>query len=77
MRNFYASKEFDRLFDELIVDKLAISQITSLLGESPLSTGEISQKLGLSPSEVARHMNSSSRHGLVRYDVAENRYALA
>ena len=39
-----------------------------LLRERPLSTGEIAEILGLSPSEVSRHLNSSSRHGLVRYD---------
>jgi F420-non-reducing hydrogenase iron-sulfur subunit len=65
---FFSSDEFNRLFKELIVDKLAISQITSLLRDKPLSTGKISEILGLTPSEVSRHMNSSSRQGLVRYD---------
>jgi F420-non-reducing hydrogenase iron-sulfur subunit len=74
---FFASDEFNRLFKELIVDKLAISQITSLLREKPLSTGNISEILGLTPSEVSRHMNSSSRQGLVRYDVSQKCYALA
>ena len=74
---FFTSDEFDSLFNEIISDKLAISQIMLLLGESPLSTGEISEKLGLNPSEVSKHMNSSSRHGLVRYDVDSKRYALA
>ena len=74
---FFASDEFNRLFKELIVDKLAISQITSLLREKPLSTGEISEILGLTPSEVSRHMNSSSRHGLVRYDESRKRFAPA
>jgi DNA-binding transcriptional ArsR family regulator len=76
-REFYASEEFDRLFDELIRNKLAISMILTLLGEKPLSTGEMSEALGLSPSEVSRHMNSSSRQGLVRYDTEQKRYALA
>jgi DNA-binding IclR family transcriptional regulator len=58
----------DRLFDELVADKLAISQIMMLLKEEPLSTGEIADKTGLTPSEVSRHMNTSSMHGLVRYD---------
>ena len=65
---FFTSDEVNRLFKELIGDKLAISQIMYLLGERPLSTGEISEKLDLNPSEVSRHMNSSSRQGLVRYD---------
>jgi DNA-binding transcriptional ArsR family regulator len=65
---FFASDEVDRLFRELIVDKLTISQILSLLRERPLSTGEISEILGLSPSEVSRYLNSSAREGLVRFD---------
>jgi len=74
---FFTSDEVNRLFNELIIDKLAISQILLLLQEKPLSTGEMSEILGLNPSEVSRHMNSSSRHGFVRYDESQKRYALA
>jgi len=74
---FFTSDEFNRLFNELIVDKLAISQIMLLLRERPLSTVKISEILGLTPSEVSRHMNSSSRQGLVRYDESRKCFALA
>jgi coenzyme F420-reducing hydrogenase delta subunit len=74
---FFTSDEFNRLFNELIVDKLAISQIMILLRERPLSTVKISEILGLTPSEVSRHMNSSSRQGLVRYDESRKCFALA
>ena len=74
---FFKSSEVSTLFDEIFSDKLAISQIVVLLGEKPLSTGDISQRLGLNPSEVSRHMINSSRHGMVRYDAASNCYALA
>ncbi len=74
---FFGSEAFNALFEELVVDKLAISGIILLLKEKPLSTGEISEALGLSPSEVSRHMNNSSRFGLVRYDLERKRYALA
>jgi coenzyme F420-reducing hydrogenase delta subunit len=74
---FFTSDEVNRLFDELIGDKLAISQIMLLLREKPLSTGEISDILGLNPSEVSRQMNSSSRQGLVRYDESRKCFALA
>jgi F420-non-reducing hydrogenase iron-sulfur subunit len=67
-KEFFASDEVNRLFRELIVDKLTISQILSLLRERPISTGEISEILGLSPSEVSRYLNSSAREGLVRFD---------
>jgi F420-non-reducing hydrogenase iron-sulfur subunit len=74
---FFTSDEVNRLFNELIGDKLAISQIVSLLRERPLSTGKISEILGLNPSDVSRHMNTSSRQGLVRYDESRKCYALA
>ena len=74
---FYASNEANRLFKELIADKLAISQIMLLLGEKSLSTGEISEILGLNPSDVARYINSSSKQGLGRDDVNRMCYALA
>ena len=74
---FYTSDELNRLFKELISDKLAISQIVLLLGEKPLSTGEISEILGLNTSEVSRHMKNSSKQGLVRYDVNRKCYTLA
>ena len=61
----------------MIADKMAISQIMLLLRERPLSTGSISEMLGLSPSEVSRHMNISSRHGFVRYDESLKCYTLA
>jgi F420-non-reducing hydrogenase iron-sulfur subunit len=74
---FFTSDVFDGLFNELIASKMAISQIMLLLRERPLSTGNISEMLGLSPSEISKHMNVSSRHGFVRYDESRKCYALA
>jgi coenzyme F420-reducing hydrogenase delta subunit len=74
--DFFESDAVNQLFTESISDKLAISQIMMLLGEKPLSTSEIADKLGLNPSDVSRHMITSSRHGLVRYDTANNCYTL-
>lgn len=76
-RALYASEEMDRLFQELVASKLAIGEILLLLGEGPRSTGELSAQLGLSPSEVTRYVKTSSRQGLVRYDVDRRSYALA
>jgi len=76
-REFFESDEVGRLFDEMIGEKLTVSRIVSLLREKPLSTAEISEALHLSPSEIAKRMNSSSRQGLVQYDMDRNRYALA
>jgi len=74
---FYSSEELERLFRELIAGKLAISQIVLLLREKPLSTGEMSAILGLTPSEISRHLSSSARQGLVRYDESGKRFVLA
>jgi DNA-binding MarR family transcriptional regulator len=49
----------------------------ALLRERPLSTGEISEILGVDPSEVSRHMNSSSRKGLVHFDISQKRFVPA
>jgi coenzyme F420-reducing hydrogenase delta subunit len=76
-RAYYDSEDVNRLFDELFSDKLAVSQILMLLQDSPLSTREISERLGLNPTEVSRHMNDTSRQGLVQYDFAQKCYALA
>ncbi len=74
---FFTDSDTDLLFDKLFLDKLAVSQIMLLLKEKPLSTSDISEKLGLNPSDVSRHMITSSRHGMVAYDTASNCYALA
>ena len=76
-REFFASDEVKRLFEELVSEKLAISQILALLGERPLSTREISDRLCLDSSDVSRYMKNSSRQGLVRYDLGRKCYALA
>ena len=74
---YFAGAEMKRLFQETIVEKLAISQIIALLRSGPLTTAEIAQGVGLTPSEVSKHLNTSSRHRLVRYDQTQKRYALA
>jgi coenzyme F420-reducing hydrogenase delta subunit len=74
---FFTSGEMERLFQELIGDKLIISQMMALLRERPLSSGEISEVLGLSPSQVSVYLSSSARQGLVRFDESQKRFALA
>jgi coenzyme F420-reducing hydrogenase delta subunit len=74
---FFSSDEFKQLFDETIGAQLAISQIIALLRVGPQTTGELSKVLDLTPSEVSRHLNSSTRQGLVRYEESQKRFALA
>lgn len=72
--DFFASEEVDRLFKELIAEKLHVCQIVALLREKPLSAGEISEILGLSPSEVTIHLNNSARQGLINFDESRKRF---
>ena len=74
---FFSSAELNALFNEMIVDKLALSQITALLAEGPRSTGEIAEFLGLSASQVSKHLIESSRYRLVKFDEDLKQYALA
>ena len=67
-RKFFNSDEFDRLFHELFVDPLAMSEILLLLRQGPHSGERISELLGLRPSEVSKHVNRSARQGLVAFD---------
>ena len=55
---FFASDELNLLFNEMIVDKLAISQIMVLLQEKDLSPREIADNLHMSQSEVSKHLKA-------------------
>jgi predicted transcriptional regulator len=74
---FFASDAVNKIFKEAVADNLALSQIMLLLKEKPMPTGEIAERIGLTPSDVSRYMNSSSRQGLVSYDEGLKSYALA
>ena len=69
---FFSGEEFNRLFNELIVDKLAESQIMALLRERPHSIREISETLGLSPHEVSRHLKVPTRNHDVGTKAVDN-----
>jgi coenzyme F420-reducing hydrogenase delta subunit len=77
VNEFFKSDECDRLFQELIVDQMTISQMMLLLRENPLSVGEISDRLCLDPSEVRRHLHRSIKQGFVKFDEGQKRFALA
>jgi len=74
---FFNSDEVHRLFQELIADKLTMSQIMALLREKPRSTGELSEILGVAPPEVSRHLSISAKQGLARFDESQKRFVVA
>ncbi|TAK82668.1 MAG: hydrogenase iron-sulfur subunit [Betaproteobacteria bacterium] len=74
-QKFFGSEEFNDLFNELILDKLAMSRIMSFLRLKPVSAGELSEGLGLNPCEVAKHLDDLAGEGLISFD--ENRICVA
>jgi coenzyme F420-reducing hydrogenase delta subunit len=70
----FESGPVNRLFQELIAEKLAISEILRLLRERPRSAGEISGILGMPSPEVARYLNNSARQGLAKFDESQKRF---
>jgi len=71
---FFNSDEVNKLFKELIIDKLVAKQIMMLLQESPLPAEEIAETLDLEPAETQRHLNILTREGLLRFDEADKRF---
>jgi len=74
---FFASKEFDRLFELLIAAPLTASQIVLLLREKPYSIKELSEFLSLKPEVVFEHLKFSAKRGFVRFDKNRNPLASA
>jgi NADH-quinone oxidoreductase subunit E len=67
-QKFFGSKEFDALFDELILDKLVMSRIMDFVRRKPVAAIEIPKSLDLEPSEVARHLQHLTDRGLVKFE---------
>jgi len=74
---FFSDPETDRLFAELVADKLTISEIMLLLKDKDLATGELAELLELDPAGVARQVGGASRAGLISYDEERKCYTLS
>ena len=74
---YFNSDEVNRMFQELILEKLAVGQILALLRENPRSTSEISEILGMGTSEVSKHLKNTSRLGYARFDEGQKRFVAA
>ena len=64
----FGSTEFDRLFRELIVDKLDMGRIMGYARSRPAGTVEIAADLGLPQTDVVRHLNLLAQRGMVRME---------
>lgn len=76
-KEFFARPDYDRLFKELVLDKLAMARIMGALRTGEASAGGISQKLGLEPSRVAAHLELLAKQGIVSLEGNQAQLVLA
>lgn len=74
---YFNSPDVKRLLHDLVGDKLAMSLILSEISKSPCTSAELSEALGMAPSEIARHLGNSAKHGMIRFNDADKRFRLA
>jgi len=74
---FFTGDEFDKIFKELISDKIEKGQILSILREKPCSSKEVSEVLGVTPGAASNQLKRSAREGFVKFDVSRMRYCAA
>lgn len=74
---FFDSAEVNKLFKELIIDKLVAKQITMLLNDGPLSASEIAGTLEVELPEIQKQLNILAREGLVVFNQTDRRFAAA
>ncbi|RLB55574.1 MAG: methyl-viologen-reducing hydrogenase subunit delta [Deltaproteobacteria bacterium] len=76
-QEYFHSAETRRLLEELVAERLQLSQLAVLLERQPRTLAELAGQLRQSPAQVSRHLNLSLQQGLVKYDEDGHRYALA
>jgi hypothetical protein len=64
----FGSAEFDKLFRELVLDKLAMSRIMRYARPQPMEAEEIAAGLNLPGADVFRHLNVLAQRGMVKLD---------
>ena len=75
-KKFFASDEFEKIFQDLIADKMEISQIITILRKKPCSSREISEILGITVSKAANQLKRSARQGFVEFDESQMRFCV-
>jgi coenzyme F420-reducing hydrogenase delta subunit len=64
----FGSAGFDQMFQELILDKLAMGRIMGRVRSQPVAAGEIAAGLKLPAADVLRHLDVLAQRGLVKLD---------
>jgi F420-non-reducing hydrogenase iron-sulfur subunit len=78
--NLYGEKftehEIYRLFEEVVMDELAIQEIRLRIKENPLTVKNLAGQLNLPPKRVLRQLVDMRRMGLVKITSIENKSAM-
>ena len=72
---FFAKDDINKIFHEMILDKLTLSEIMLLSRQGSRTSEKISKRLGLSTSEVSRHVNGLVQQGLIRLNESQEVFA--
>ncbi len=73
---FFDSEETERLFNEMVIDKMAMKEVLLMLRDGLRLPEEMALKLGVTPAEVARQLQHAARQRLARFDEEQKRFAL-
>lgn len=73
---FFDSDEFYKIFQDLVADKVELSEIMAILREKPCSAKEISEILGVTPGEASNQLNRSARQGFIEFDASQMRFCV-
>ncbi|MDH5714790.1 MAG: winged helix-turn-helix domain-containing protein [Candidatus Aminicenantes bacterium] len=72
----FTQQELNRLFEEVVLDELAIQEILLLTREHPLSVRELAEKTGLPSAAVLRRLTDMKRMGLMQVERIDKRTPL-
>jgi DNA-binding transcriptional ArsR family regulator len=74
---FFDREDFASLFQELILDKLAMGRIMGALRAGVATVDDVALKLRLDPAEAARHLRLLAQKGMVKVDDSQVQLAVA
>jgi hypothetical protein len=67
-KDFFTGADFNRLYKELIEERLYLAEMESLLAKGPHTLTEISEKTGIGPHHISGYMRSLANYGIINYN---------
>ncbi len=67
-QEFFGSQAFEKLFSELVLDKLTLARLMRFVRANTVHAHDVCERLGLEASEAARHIEDLAQQGLIRFD---------